>query len=97
MKYLTLDYIKQHSRIDFDCEDSVLELYGTAAEDTVMNLCRRKYEDFLAEYGQMPAAVIQATLLLVDNSYNHRSPVSPQSLSNVGYSFDILLKPYMRL
>jgi hypothetical protein len=45
----------------------------------------------------MPAAVIQATLLLVDNSYDHRSPVSPQSLSNVGYSFDILLKPYMRL
>ena len=26
MKWLTLDYIKQHSRIDFTCEDAELEL-----------------------------------------------------------------------
>lgn len=97
MKYLTLDYIKQHSRIDFDCEDSVLELYGTAAEDTVENFCRRTYEDFLAEYGEIPAPVIHATLMLVDNAYNHRSPVTPQNMSTVGYLFDIILKPYKRL
>ena len=35
MKYLTTDYIRQHSRIDFDCEDDVLELYGEDAEETV--------------------------------------------------------------
>ena len=31
MEYLTLEYIKQHSRIDFDCEDDLLELYGSSA------------------------------------------------------------------
>ena len=41
MKFLTIEYIKQHSRLDFDCEDGELELYGTAAEDTILDLCRR--------------------------------------------------------
>ena len=31
MKWLTIEYIKQHSRIDYDCEDELLELYGEAA------------------------------------------------------------------
>ena len=38
MKWLTLDWIKQHSRIDFDCEDDLLELYGEAAEEAVLNV-----------------------------------------------------------
>ena len=35
MKYLSLEYIKQHSRIDYDCEDGLLEMYGDSAEETV--------------------------------------------------------------
>lgn len=31
MKYLEIDYIKQHSRTDFDCDDALLELYGESA------------------------------------------------------------------
>ena len=97
MKYLQIDYIKQHSRIDFDCEDAELELYGTGAEDTILYLCNRTYENLIGTYGEVPAAIIQVTLELVCNSYEHRSPASPQNLSAVPYNFDLLAKPYMLL
>lgn len=97
MKYLTLDYIKQHIRIDHDCEDTMLELYGNAAEETVLNLLGRSYDDLLERYSVVPSAVMQATLMLVDVSYQYRSPVSPTSVSMVPYTFDLLIKPYMVL
>ena len=43
MKWLT-DWIKKHSRIDFDCEDELLELYGNAAENGILRLLNRSWE-----------------------------------------------------
>ena len=97
MKWLTIDYIKQHSRSDFDCDDELLELYGVAAEDSVLNLCSRQYDDLIDTYGEVPPALYQASLMLVDVSYTHRSPVSPQNMSIVPYSFELLVKPYVKL
>ena len=97
MKWLTINSIKQHSRIDYDCEDSVLELYGEAAEDTVLNVLNRSYDDIMEVYGRIPAPIVQASLLLVDTSFTQRSAVSPQQLYAVPYGFDILVKPYMKL
>ena len=97
MKYLTLELIKAHSRIEYDCEDSLLELYGEAAEDTVCELTRRSYDDFLSEYGEVPKAVVQASLMLVDVSYSQRSAVGVQQMHAVPYTFDLLIKPYMKL
>lgn len=97
MIWLNICYIKEHSRIDFDCEDSLLELYGTVAEDTILKLINRTYDDLINEYGYVPPALIQASLMLVDVSYTYRSPVTPTNLSVVPYTFDILLKPYMKL
>jgi uncharacterized phage protein (predicted DNA packaging) len=97
MKYLTIDDIKQQLRLDFDCEAALLELYGQGAEDTVLYLCNRTYENLLGTYGEVPAAIRQATLELVTNSYEQRSPASPTNLSAVPYNFDLLIKPYMLL
>ena len=101
MKWLTVEYIKQHSRIDYDCEDALLQLYGVAAEETVMNIIGRDYNDIVENFGTeempIPAAIIQATLILVDTSYMQRTAVSPQQMSPVPYAFDMLIKPYMRL
>lgn len=102
MEYLTLTYIKQHSRIDYDCEDSLLELYGKAAEQAVAQLLGRgkTVTEMMAsltdEYGAMPEAVLQATLMLVDLSYQYRSAITPASVNQVP-GFDILVKPYMVL
>lgn len=97
MKWLTLESIKQHSRIDYDCEDSILQLYAEAAEDTVLNVCNTTYDDMMKKYGEIPAPIQQAALMLVDLSYTQRSPVSSQNMYAVPYTFDLLVKPYMIL
>ena len=97
MKFLTIEYIKAHSRIDYNAEDELLTLYGSAAEETVLNWLNRSYENVLETYGEVPAAVKQAALMLVDTSYQYRSPITPGNVSVVPYTFDILVKPYMRL
>ena len=99
MKWLTLERIKQQCRIepDFTEEDTLLEMYGESAEEVLLNHLNRSYEDIMQIYGRIPAPLIHASLMLVDVSYQHRSPVSPQNMSIVPYTFDILVKPYMRL
>ena len=99
MKWLTLERIKQQCRIepDFTEEDTLLEMYGESAEEVLLNHLNRSYEDIMQIYGRVPAPLVHASLMLVDVSYQHRSPVSPQNMSIVPYTFDILVKPYMRL
>ena len=103
MKYLQIEYIKQHSRIDFDCEDAELELYGESAEETMAQYLNRgktvdeMVADLEAVYGHIPAPIRHATLMLVDVNYNHRSPISPTNTSLNRYTIDLLIKPYMKL
>lgn len=99
MKWLTLEQIKQQVRIEpgFTEEDSLLELYGNSAENTVLQYLNRTYYDMVLSYGGIPADVVHATLMLVDASYQHRSPASIQNMYYVLYGFDAKIKPYMRL
>ncbi len=103
MKWLSIDFVKQHSRIDFDYEDPLLELYIDSAEETVAQCLNRgktvdeMVADLTAVYGHMPAPIYHATLMLVELSYQYRSPVGPQNIYMVPYTFDMLVKPYMKL
>ncbi len=103
MEYLTLEYIKKHSRIDFDCEDDLLELYGDSAENAMAQHLQRgknaqeMVESLTEEYGAVPEPIIHATLELVDASYLHRSPADAQQMYYVLYGFDFKVKPYMKL
>lgn len=98
MKFLTLDYIQKHSRIDGSCEAEILNLYGEAAEETVLNYLGMSLDELKAAHGgTVPKPVVQAALLLVDTSYQYRSPITPGNVSLVPYTFDILLKPYVKL
>ena len=96
MKWLTLDWIKKHSRIEFDCEDGLLELYAEAAEDAVLNIINRSYTEVVEHYGEVPKGLYIAALMQVEASYNHRSAVNQQQLFDVP-GFSIHLKPYVRL
>ena len=99
MKFLTFDLIKAQLRLDdlqATDEHDLLELYGDAAEEMVLNTCNRTMEDIVEQYGMVPKALVQAGLMLVAQSYQHREPVSPQNLYSVP-AFDMLMKPYMRL
>ena len=103
MEYLTLEYIKKHSRIDFDCEDDLLELYGNSAENAMAQVLNRGKDatemvaSLTEEYGTVPDPIMHATLELVDASYQHRSPADAQQMYYVLYGFDFKVKPYMKL
>ena len=100
MKFLTFDQIKAQLRLDdeqFEYERDLLELYGDSAEDMVLNTCNRTVTDIFEQYGVVPKALVQAGLMLVAQSYQHREPASPQNLYAVPYAFDLLLKPYIKL
>ena len=97
MKWLTLEWIKKHSRIDFDCEDDLLELYGESAEDTVLNVIARSYTEVIEHYGEVPKPLFVAALMLVEVSYTQRGPIAQQNMYTVPYTFDMMVKPYMRL
>ena len=45
MKWLSIEYIKKHSRIEYDCEDDLLEIYGNAAEETIYNITGRTFDE----------------------------------------------------
>ena len=100
MKYLTFEQIKAQLRLDdeqAELERTLLEMYGESAEDAVLNLLNRTMEDVIEQYGKVPNPIVHAALMLADNAYKERSPISPQSMSVVPYAFDLMLKPYMRL
>ena len=100
MNYLTFEQIKAQLRLD-DAqateERTLLEMYGEAAEETVLNILARSYEDVLETFGAVPTPIKHAALMLTDHWYQHRSPVTPGSVAQVPYTYDLLLKPYMRL
>lgn len=100
MKFLNFNMIKAQVRLDdiqAQAEHDILCMYGESAEDTVLNMLGRTMEDMVEEYGKVPVPVCHAALMLTDVSYQHRSPISPTNMSIVPYTFDIMLKPYMRL
>ena len=99
MKFLTFDQIKAQLRLDDQQaleEHDLLVLYGEAAEDMVLNTLNRTITLIFEQYGMVPKALVQAGLMLVAQSYQHREPASPQNLYAVP-AFDMLMKPYIKL
>ena len=98
MEYLTVEYIKAHSRIDYNCEDDLIDLYGSAAESAVLDLLGRSLDDLKeANGGLVPPKVIVATLEITDILLSHRSPIDNISKSIIPYNYDMFLKPYIVL
>jgi hypothetical protein len=98
MKWLTLPEIKEQLRIeaDFTLEDQKLTMYGDSAEEVLMEVTRRTYDDFIENYGKIPTPIREVSLMLVTVSYETGSAVSLQQLYS-NPTFDMKVKPYMRL
>lgn len=97
LKWLTIQAMRDHCRIDIDSEDDELEQIGLAAEQSVQDLTRRTYENFIDTYGRIPDPIYNASLLLVQNLYNNRDAATTQQTYAAIYGFDFLLKNYMCL
>lgn len=98
MKWLTLNEIKDQLRIerDFTLEDQKLTTYGDSAEEVLMEVTRRTYDDFIDNYGKIPTPIREVSLMLVTASYETGSAVSLQQFYS-NPTFDMKVKPYMRL
>lgn len=100
MRWLTPERIQQHLRIDADqyaLEQTNLELYAESAEDTVLDWIERTEEDLYDTYGKIPPKLVQASLLLVAQSYEQRSNITTQQMYLVPYgNFDALCMAYMK-
>ena len=98
LRFLTLDYIKKHSRICGDCEDEILVLYAKGAENNLLRILDRTYDELVEMGGgEFPPELMICGLMLVDVLYNHRSPHEGIHLSDVGYTFDSYAKPFIKL
>lgn len=100
MKFLEFNQIKAQLRLDDEQateEHDLLELYGESAEDAVLSLIRRNMANLVETYGRVPKQIVQATLMLVAISYQHREPASQLNMYAVPYAFDMLIKSYIRL
>ncbi len=97
MQIINLRLLKANSRIDDDTEDELLTQIGNAAEEMALHIMGdRTIDSLYEEYGQIPASIKQACLMLAEHLYTHRSPVSGQTLSSVPYTIDAMLYPYIR-
>lgn len=107
MKFLTLNEIKDQCRIehDFTMEDTLLTAYGNAAENALLRICERTYDNLLEEFGEddgeggksCPSDFYMAALMLAEHLYEHHGPTEGITLSAVPYSLDFLIKPFMKL
>ena len=98
MKWLTLEKIKAQCRIemDFHDEDDWLTDAGETAEEAILEILNRSYEELFEVYGRVPAPVRHSSLMLVTSLYKDREKDLVQEVHS-NPSFAILLKPYMRL
>jgi hypothetical protein len=99
MKFLKFDDIKAQLRLDdqqAEDERNIIELHAKAAEDAVLNVCHRTLTEVFETYGEIPAGLTYAALLLTDDAYNHRGTISPQAVYHLP-TFDLNVKPYVKL
>jgi uncharacterized phage protein (predicted DNA packaging) len=110
---VTLEELKKQMRVDFDEEDSLIETYGDAAERQVISDTRRTERELLergwmeredeadipdeitADY--FPRRLKVAVMMLAAHLYRNREVVSSVAQNCVPYSYDVMVKPYVKL
>jgi hypothetical protein len=97
LKWLSLDAIHAHCRIDFNCEDAELKQMGITAEQAILDLTRRTYENFIDTYGRIPDPIFNASLLLVQSLYNNRDAEEQRDSKEIAFGFSFMVKNYMVL
>jgi hypothetical protein len=97
LKWLSIDAIHAHCRIDFNCEDAELKQMGITAEQAILDLTRRTYENFIDTYGRIPDPIFNASLLLVQSLYKNRDAEEQRDSKEIALGFSFMVKNYMVL
>ena len=97
LKWLTLDAIHQHCRIDFNCEDAELLQMGMAAEQSILDLTRRTFANIIDTYGRIPDPLFNASLLMVQSLYKNRDAEEQRDSKQIAFGLEYMVKNYMCL
>lgn len=97
LRWLSVQAIHDHCHIDFNCEDAELEQFGIAAEQAILNLTRRTFENFIDTYGRIPDPIFNASLLLVQSLYKNRDAEEQRDSNEIAFGFSFMVKNYMVL
>ena len=97
LKWLSTKAIHTHSRLDFNCEDAELEQFGMAAEQAILDLTRRTYENFIDTYGRIPDPIFNASLMLTQSLYKNRDAEEQRDSKEIAFGFSFMVKNYMVL
>jgi hypothetical protein len=97
LKWLTLDAIHQHCRIDFNCEDAELLQMAMAAEQSILDLTRRTYANIIDTYGRIPDPLFNASLLMVQSLYKNRDAEEQRDSKQIAFGLEYMVKNYMCL
>lgn len=101
MKWITLEQVKAQCRIepDFTEEDALLTSYGNAAEQGILRLLERSWEDVCENLSRedIEGGLTIAALMLAEHLYKHRGPTENVQPYQIPYNIDFWVKPYMRL
>ena len=97
LRWLNLDAIHQRLLIDFNCEDADLEEMARDAEQCILDLTRRTYNNFIDVYGRIPDPIFNASLLLVGSLYKNREAEDQRDSKEIAFGFAFRIKNYMVL
>lgn len=97
LKWLTLDAIHQHCRIDFNCEDAELLQMAMAAEQSILDLTRRTFANIIDTYGRIPDPLFNASLLMVQSLYKNRDAEEQRDSKQIAFGLEYMVKNYMCL
>jgi hypothetical protein len=67
------------------------------AEQSILDLTHRTYENFIDVYGRIPSPIFNASLLLVGSLYNDREAESQRDSKEIAFGFSFMVKNYMVL
>ena len=97
LRWLSVQAIHDHCHIDFNCEDAELEQFGMAAEQAILDLTRRTFENFIDTYGRIPDPIFNASLLLTQSLYKNRDAEEQRDSKEIAFGFSFMVKNYMVL
>jgi hypothetical protein len=97
MDWLQIEYIKKHSRLDYENNTDLMKLYANDAEKTILRLIRRTLDNVKdMNGGEVPEALYHAALMLTDVAWEHRNPQTQAQLHNVDYTFECIISDFIR-
>lgn len=97
LRWLNIDAIHHRLRIDYNDDDADLKAMAMDAEQCILDLTRRTYENFIDVYGRIPDPIFTASLLLVGSAYKNREADGQYDMKEIAFGFSFRVKNYMVL